>query len=350
MKYLIAALFLGLLLLPLPGHAGPGHAGPKLYGLAGPPEANAPFCDGGIPAPAGGYGAEGPYAMETATLKNELWSGAPVTVFFPKGIKTPAPVIFFSHAYGASDWQIAYAQFMPHIVSRGYIVVYSPYPTLGASIDDRYNIMWHGFELAARQFGARMDLTHVGFTGHSFGGGTVPAMAHKGIVENGWGTAGAFTFMLAPWYAYQVTDESLGDFPPQVMHLWQVFADDDKNDQRMAIDLYDAMRGHAAKTVFQYVASENINGCKMPATHALPGRSTALRLKQYSIFRSFDALADYAFNHNDAGLAELMTPDEKAALQPLTTLKNPAPAAPQSNFAFPWDNSRNPRRAARKFN
>jgi len=327
----------------------PAFAGPKIYGLKGPPEANAPFCDGGIPAPAEGYGADGPYAMETATLKNDLWKNTPVTVFFPKGVKT-APVIFFSHAYGATDWQIAYAQFMPHMVSRGYIVVYSPYPTFGPSVDDRYNIMWHGFALAVAQYGARMDLSRVGFTGHSFGGGAAPAMAYKGIVENGWGQNGAFTFMLAPWYSYQVTDNTLSGFPPQVTHLWQVFQDDDKNDQRMAIDIYDTMRRGAAKTIFQYVASENINGCKMPATHALPGRSTALRLKQYSIFRSFDALADYAFNQNDAGLADLLKPDPKAALQPLTVFKNPEPAAPQSNFTFPWDNSRNPRRGERKFN
>ncbi|MDE1153498.1 MAG: hypothetical protein PW788_13260 [Micavibrio sp.] len=343
MRFFVLAAALGLCLLATSAPAG---IFSKMYGMKGPPEANGTPCDGGIAAPAAGiYGANGPYGMQTQTIKNDLATSKDVTVFFPTGgDAAPRPVIFFSHAYGATDWKVAYAQFVPHIVSLGYIVVYAPYPTLGDTIDGRYNVIWHGFELAVAKFGNSMDLTRVGFVGHSFGGGTVPAMAYKGIIGRGWGSAGAFAYALAPWYSYQITNADMQQFPKQVTLLWQIYGADTANDHRMAIDMYNAAQGGAAKTIFQYVQSQTIGTCTMQATHSTPGRNIALRLKQYSVFREFDALADYSFNGSKEGLAEITNPDKDAPMQATRVAETPEATRPQSEFMFPWDNSRNPRR------
>jgi len=345
MRFFVPLLALCFCLLAA---AAPASVLDKMYGLKGPPETRGTPCDGGIAAPdAGTYGANGPYGMTTETIPNDMAKGKDVTVFFPTGGKdsaTPRPVIFFSHAYGATDWKIAYTQFIPHIVSLGYIVVYAPYPTLGPTVDGRYDIIWHGFQLAVAKFGAGMDLTRVGFVGHSFGGGTVPAMTYKGVVGNGWGSAGAFAYSLAPWYSYQITNDDMQSFPKQVTLLWQIYGADVDNDHRMAIDMYNAAKGGAAKTIFQYVQSETVGTCTMSATHSTPGRNIALRLKQYSVFREFDALADYSFNGNKAGLDEITAPDTSAPLHPVTVVQDPHASRAQSDFMFPWDNSRNPRR------
>ena len=72
-------------------------------------------------------------------------------------------------------------------------MVFSPYQTVGASVGERYSVLWKGFELSVQKFGDQMDMTRAGFVGHSFGGGATPAMAYnKGLAKKGWGKKAAF--------------------------------------------------------------------------------------------------------------------------------------------------------------
>ncbi len=304
-------------------------------------------CDNFIPGIINGYGSGGPYGMSVQTMNNPLWKGKPISVFFPKGVSGKRPVIFFSHAYGASDWKRAYTPFLQHITSLGYITVYSPYQTLRADFDQRYATLWKGFELAVQKFGNQMDLTRVGFVGHSFGGGATPAMAYKGLVDMKWGKRGAFVFILAPWYSFQITPEKLREFPGHVVLLMQIYDRDDTNDHRMAIDIYHNFQLPDSQKHFQVVRSESINGCEIVADHITPGRNPSLRLKQYAVFMPFDAVSDYVFNGNPRGnqvISNRMPSVKSSVYHPLFTEKNPKPMLPETKYKFPWSNKDNQRR------
>ncbi len=305
-------------------------------------------CDKFIANITNSYGSEGPYSMNVLTLDNPLWKGKQISIFFPNGASGKRPVIFFSHAFGASNWKRAYTPLLQHITSNGYITVYSPYQTIKSNFDERYATLWKGFELAVQKFGNRMDLTRVGFVGHSFGGGATPAMAYKGLVDMKWGKKGAFMYICAPWYSFQITPEKLRKFPGHVVLMMQVYDQDDTNDHRMAIDIYNDFRLPDSQKYFQVVRSESINGCEIVADHITPGKNPSLRLKQYAVFRPFDAVIDYVFNFNPMGRQTIsnqqMLSVKNNAYHPLFIEKNPKPMFPETKYKFPWNNKNNQRR------
>lgn len=303
-------------------------------------------CDNLIPGISGGYGSEGPYDMGVKTVSNPLWKGKQVAVFFPKGASGQRPVMFFSHGFGATDWKHYYTQLIRHMVSRGNIVIYSPYKTIGASFDERYAILWNGFELAVDGYGDKMDLTRVGFVGHSFGGGATPAMAYKGLVGKGWGKNGAFMYIMAPWYVFQITPEQLRQFPKSTVMVMQIFDKDEVNDHRMAIDIYRNLSLPKDNKHFLVVRSEKINGCDIVADHATPNRNPSLRIKQYGIFFPLDAFYDLSINGNSHGndvISVSRLTSEKAGYQPIGKETDPAPKVAEKNYKYPWNKKINPR-------
>lgn len=309
---------------------------------------DAQACDHLVPPITSGYGAEGSYAAEVKTFRNPLWRRKPVSVFLPEGMAGRAPVIFFSHAFGATDWKKAYAELMPHMVSRGYVVVFSPYPKFRSDTDQRYEVLWRGFEEAVDRYGGRMDLSRVGFVGHSFGAGATPSMAYKGIVQRGWGKQGAFLYMMAPWYSYHINDSQLRSFPSHVVELMQIFDKDPTNDHRMAIDIFRHLAMKQENRFFMEVMSADFGPCKIIADHVVPATNPSLRQKQYAVFRPFDALADYVFNGNKDGREALIdmtrTPKSGDAYQPLRMVSDPVPKVSEKTFRFPWtDRRRNER-------
>jgi hypothetical protein len=300
-------------------------------------------CDASVPALASGYGADGPYAMDQQSVDNPAYKRKPVLLFLPQGKTGKLPVIFFSHGFGPGEWQ-SYADLVRHLVSRGYMVVFSSYPVLRASNDDRYASLWAGFQAAVSAYGDRMDLTHVGFAGHSFGGGATPAMAYQGLVQQGWGKQGAFLVELAPWFSYEMTTAQLQALPANALQLTESYDRDNVNDHRMGIDLYNST--HFASRYYLMVRSLTVNGCSLASGHDTPGRGPSLRLKQYAVFRPIDALADYAFTGSAAAksaLAAMGTASDVGTYQPLQAEAAPLPAQPESYYKWAWSNDKNPR-------
>jgi len=309
--------------------------------------------DAKIPPISSGYGANGPYSADIETVDNPTFSRKPVLVFLPHGLSGKRPVIFFAHGYGPGDWQTNDA-LIEHIVSLGYVVVFSSYPMVLSDMNGRYDALWKGCQAAADTFGDRMDLTRVGFVGHSFGGGATPAMAYRGIVQNKWGSNGAFLMELAPWYAYQITNTQLTEFPSRVVLAVEAYDNDSVNDHRIGIDLY--KNTPVTEKYYFLVQSATIDGNKVVADHATPGRNISLRQKQYGVFRPFDALADEAFNGSVGAHNALQTMCATAApspgqgtvktevYQPLRLETDPTPDHPESFYRNPWSNEQNPRR------
>jgi acetyl esterase/lipase len=286
-----------------------------------------------------GYGADGPYKIETRALANPGDANDRMTIYSPQGAPGPRPVIFFGHGFGPGRTE-TYADIIRHMVSKGYIVVFSTYPMRGVTIDQRYDSLWQGFEAAAAQSGAQMDLSRVAFVGHSFGAGAVPAMAYKGLVEKGWGKNGAFLMELAPWYSYQITNAKIAALPARAVQFIEVYDNDEVNDHRMAIDLYKT--SHATDRFYFLVQSNE--ACSFTANHATPGRNEAVLQKQYAVSRPFDALADWVFSGNAAGRAVLSKMGEaNPGYQPLRRSDAPTPDHPEGFYRSPWTNARNPR-------
>ncbi len=308
---------------------------------------------GPISRPSGGYGADGPNQVASVSFPSPLYTGKSVTVFYPKGITSPVPVIFYSHPYGGeeSEYNIGLYNF---IAKKGYAVVFAPYPTTGVSIDDRYNTLWQSFKKAAVDYPQIIDTRKVGFMGHSFGGGASFALAYKGFTEEGWGANGRFIFAMAQWYAYQLTDAMLSNFPSNTKLITEVYADDETNDHRMAIDIFKRINIPAAEKDYILIRSATIGGYTYKADHTLPNTQSAYdAYDYYGVYRLLDAMIDYSFNGNAAAkntalgngsAAQVTMPGYNGqTLPPLEVTDNPVPEYPQSRYLFMCNSANNPR-------
>jgi Esterase/lipase len=309
--------------------------------------------EGPISRPASGYGKDGAYEVAETNFASPEYPGKDVAVFYPKGTTAPRPTVFYLHGFGGEN-KISWMGIFNFIAKKGYTVVFAPYPTLNSTIDGRYDVMWSSFRTAVKKYPNLIDSTKVGFVGHSFGGGAVPSIAYKAFQERGWGKNGRFIFTLAPWYAYQITDEQLKNFPANTQFISQVYDDDDVNDHRMAIDIYKNISIPNSEKDFVTVKKSVVEGYTYTAEHNLPSSLKAYdAYDYYCLYRLLDALMDYSFNKSASGKnvalgngsAEQITlPSYKGtALTTLEVTDNPVPKYTQDKYEFPCGGLLNPR-------
>lgn len=308
---------------------------------------------GPVSRPTSGYGADGSYTVAKVSFASPTYSGKQVEVFYPKGITSPRPVIFYSHPYGGeeSSYNIGLYEF---IAKKGYVVVFAPYPTSGVTVDERYNTLWQSFTKAVASYPAIIDTTKVGFMGHSFGGGASFALGYKGFVERGWGEKGRFIFAMAQWYAHQISAAQLQQFPANTKLITEVYDDDVTNDHRLAIDIFKHINIAAAEKDFILVKKTVLPNYTYTAEHNLPNTRTAYdAYDYYVVYRLLDAMIDYSFNGNAAGknvalgngsAAQVTLPSYNGqALTPLQVTDNPVTTYAQSRYLFPCNSTDNPR-------
>jgi hypothetical protein len=316
------------------GGTGSGGSGSGSGGGTPPPDCT-PVMDG--------YGKNGPYTMVNESFVNPMWTGTgsyPVTVFYPEERTDPAPVMFFSHGLGGYKW-ISYKSIITNLATRGFVVVFSPYPNQLIPVLNNYDIMWNGFVMATQQYASRMDLTKVGFLGHSYGGGTVPAMAQRGL-EQGWGTQGAFMYPMAPWYVYDMTSTQLASFPANMKLIVQVYNEDVINDHRMGIDIFNSTTSIPTTEKAYY---NGLSGAVEPVGHTVPTNQELNQLDSDLVQKPLNALIDYAFNLGSCvDQAKAYALDGQGVHFQNTVTKNPAPAAAESTYSQRWSSYMNPRR------
>ncbi|MGV3624617.1 MAG: hypothetical protein ACO1OB_27605 [Archangium sp.] len=255
--------------------------------------------------PAGTPGTMGPHGVTVETLTNPRPTNAgDITVYRPTGL-TNVPVIFFSHAFGATNPD-SYRDLFDVLASNGFAVIHVPYPLRqpgNTPVDERYQVLWTGFLTARTHYATTFDMTRVGFAGHSFGGGATPEMARRGFVEQGWGSNGRFIFVMAPWYSWGTGYDTL---PSNTRAVIQVYADDDTNDPAIALeDIWNKLPASLEKS-WQTIRTD-VCTCGINATHTLPmTRNTFLPNPQnvlnaadrWGTFRRLDALARYTFTQD----------------------------------------------------
>ena len=310
-----------------------------------------------VEQPIVGYGSNGLYTKSSASFRNPVKIRRQVHVYWPTGA-TPAPTIFFSHAYGANNPD-AYLHLIDHLVSRGYAVVFPEYPTILSSASERYNILWTGFEEAVVRYPNRLATNKVGYIGHSYGGGATPRMALNGT-NQGWGSEGKFMVTFAPWYSFDLTDDDLANFPSDMKFLSLIYIDDDVNDQRMAMDIFNHINIPETERDFVILFSDTNCGYTIAADHIVPstgpaGGGVKDGYDYYGTWRYIDALAGYAWNGSLIGknvalgngsdaqryLGKWSCDDTDAGHAEVTD--RPIPTVPESFYRFPWTDPTNPR-------
>ncbi|WP_264565063.1 alpha/beta hydrolase [Flavobacterium sp. N3904] len=308
---------------------------------------------GPISRPQSGYGSDGTYTVAKIAFPSPLYSGKNVEIFYPKGITSPRPTIFYSHPFGGEDsaYNIGLYEF---IAKKGYVVVFAPYPTIGVTVDERYSTLWESFKKAVADYPNIIDTKKVGFMGHSFGGGASFALAHKGFIDEGWGQDGRFIFAMAQWYTHQITPENLQSFPANTKLITQVYDDDVTNDHRLAIDIFKNINIVNSEKDFILIKKSVLPTYTYTAEHTLPNTQTAYdAYDYYGVYRLLDALIDYSFNGSAAGknvalgngsADQITMPSYNGqALSPLEVTDNPTPAYPQSKYQFQCSSVNNPR-------
>jgi hypothetical protein len=204
------------------------------------------------------------------SIDHVAWPKRHIYLYSPKEEGGRFPVVFFCHGITASD-PSCYEALIRHIVSRGFAVIYSPYPAAGAYFFPlhTYRTIWRGFEAGVASWGYMLDLNTIAFVGHSYGAGAIPKLAQKAISDKQWGSTAIFLYLMAPWYVHGITPRQLRHYPRNVRMVIQVFRDDIINDHRIAKDLYSSIGIPEHKKVFCEL-SGNTAASQLIADHDVP--------------------------------------------------------------------------------
>lgn len=271
-------------------------------GCGGEPEAAPDALPCGIAPITQGHGAPGPYAVSASRIPNPAFPDQPVERFLPRGAEPPLPVIVLAHAFNEGD-VTRYRGLIDHLVSRGSAVVFPVYEGVEKN-HRRVETLWSGIVAALEAPGPPLDTARIGFIGHSYGAGALPALALRAVAEKGWAGDALFLAFLAPWFAVEVEDEMLAGFPDHAKALFLVFEDDSANDHRIAIDLYREIGVPPAAKDYLLVGSDAHAGCELPALHTLPmsegPQAADDALDAYALYRLLDALVALSFDADPA--------------------------------------------------
>lgn len=261
---------------------------------------NAQTYEGPIAKPTSGYGADGIETVSNISIANPVYAAENITLFYPTGTTTAVPTICFAHGFALSSPFNYYEGFINFLVSKGYAVVFVPYPIADVGVT-RYQIMEQGFLAAASAHTNIIDTSRVGFIGHSFGGGAIFAIANNLYTNNNWGANGMFLTPIAQWYSFNISQSQLTSFNPNAKLLTVINEDDTVCDHRMAIDMFQNINIANNEKDIALLKSDMVNGYNYVSDHLMVTTETTNALDAldyYGLYRLVDALADYTFTGN----------------------------------------------------
>jgi len=307
-----------------------------------------------------GFGAGGSYTMKQQVIKSNTAPTREIYIFQPENYTQKSPLIFLSHRYGTdSPWE--YMDFISHIVSKGYTVIYPPHRNLiftRAAIN-AYDYDQQAYEQAFEAIITTVDTTRIGLVGHGFGAGILPSLAWDLLRTKQWGSQGAFLYTLSPWYLMGAKALRLKGFPDQLKVVVQVFEDDNYNSPYIALDLYENIGGPGTEKTFLFLPSDEDSFCGLQADFFTPLSKGAFLGETnahdyYGIYRIFDLLAAYTFT-KDSTVKALIFPSKElvklpmgmrpdgSAVTEMIAAKNPEPLFKKKVHVNMWKSIRNPR-------
>ena len=321
---------------------------------------------GPIPPIPSGYGADGSLNLKTDSIPSKSWRRKKIYLYYPEPKEELIPVIFFLKAMGVDDKGV-YEHILSHIATRGYCAVMPDYKLASFPHQRRtYKKLLAELLHAVSKLSPLIDTSRVGFVGHSFGGAAIPALTWQCITNNKWGSNGAFMFIMAPHFVFEITQSQLEQFPKQVKMVMQVYEEDDCNDHRIAEDIFRTINIPASEKDFMILLSDSnaTTGYTLTADHAAPfsqldSEGEVDGMDYYGIYRIFDALAEYTFTQNrEAKEIALgngskkqrfmgIWPDSSAVREPLIS-DDPKTLHPCKQYYFHWKHPWNPRRKISK--
>lgn len=306
--------------------------------------------NGPIQKPTSGYGSDGTYTIAISSFPNPNYPSEDIRIFYPSGITSNVPTIFYSHGFGGYD-PVNILGLLNFVARKGYAIVFVPYQTTGVTSTQRYNNLLSGFIKSARDFPNIIDTTKVGFMGHSFGGGATFANAYHCFTNLNWGLSGRFMFTSAQWYSLNISQTELLTFPNDVKLVTMVYENDVTNDFRMANDMFNTINIPASEKDYLLVKSDTIGSYIYEAIHGVPNTASAFdALDYHAIYRHLDALCDYTFNGSLTGknvalgngsANQISMPGGMRSL-----IQSDAPnfSNPESIYTYPCSSIQNPRR------
>ncbi|MBL7922194.1 MAG: T9SS type A sorting domain-containing protein [Bacteroidia bacterium] len=306
---------------------------------------------GPIPKPTSGYGSDGSYTVATQSFSNPNYPAEDIRIYYPLGISSSVPTIFYSHGFGGYQ-PVNIMGLLNFVAKKGYAIVFVPYQTSSVTNTQRYNNLLSGFIKSARDFPSIIDTTKVGFMGHSFGGGATFANANHCFTNLNWGLSGRFMFASAQWYSLNISQTELLNFPSDVKLLTMVYENDSTNDHRMANDIFNTINIPSSEKDFLLVKSDTISSYTYDAIHGLPNTASSFdALDYYAIYRHLDALCDYTFNGSLAGKDVALgngSPNQismPGGMKNLVQSDTPNFSHPQNFYTYPCSSIQNPRQS-----
>jgi hypothetical protein len=335
------------------------------------------------PPVTGDYGGAGPFEVFLKTFTHPVYPTAngqtlTVSVYHPGAVLNPSlPTVFMAHGFSSPVGEAAsYSALLTNVASQGYNVVFAPYEGgVGLNIAMRFDELVTGFSAAVANYG--LNTARVGFVGHSYGAGFLPAVirhlmmgkASQFRAGHSWGGTAAFMFSMAPGYAFSgngetsVKNTQAIHFPANLNVVVQVFYDDAVvNDPRVAMDIFYNITTLNSQKDFLTVYGDSHGTPAQVANHFLPNTGAnvpSTSLQAWAILRHVDALAAWTFA-GDVAAREIALGNgapaqiyqgswsDGASVVPLGVTDIPAPVAypPSSGFgAVFWTSAVNPRGA-----
>ena len=177
------------------------------------------------------------FAVKEYSIAHPSGGHGQISYYIPQPIPERMPVIVFAPKLNCT--KESYHSLLMYLAGGGYAVLSSTYKR-GVFVDDadRYNTLMAGYDAVIEMIKNNIDTTRIGFVGHSYGSGALPAISWEFLMKRGWGQNGTFMFLMSPSYVHCFSQNQFDSFPPNVNLIIQVYEDDHFNDYRIAEDIF----------------------------------------------------------------------------------------------------------------
>lgn len=277
--------------------------------------------EGPYPEITQGYGAFGNHPITEKKFDNSFLltngynhgdGGVEITIRYPSDVQGPMPTVLFASGWNQYD-PATFSKLIDFIASKGYVVVFTPYPKNSSWAITTYEGMKQAIDENTGVNAGDLniiDTKKIGFFGHSLGAGNIFWLGKKFYKDLNYGEDAKFLFSVAGWIGFNLTEQDLTDFPSDCKLRVEIWEEDDYNPNNNPtggtsprIQYYLFNKINIPSTEKNYVRV--LGGPDQPyqggtyhygTDHHLVTMDEYNALDFYAIFRPLDAMMDYTFN------------------------------------------------------